>query len=246
MDNTPIEVFGRLFTKCTPRCKALPHATRIQAAARATLCRRQYHFRKAIGAEVTMDSTVSTGDTKLISTYVITIHRDGAAWEVEHRYSDWCELDRKLSRHLKQRPALPSRMPLYTSRRLIAHRRIALNGYLREVLKMSSDSALARMLLLDFLSRSHVYWQYMDIVKDWRDRSAHHQNIATSQSPKRLPLPEAGGPKQARRVPKRVNFGEGIKAKVAQFDMSSLSSLPPVTHVGNDGVREGFSVEKIF
>ena len=250
-----LEIFTRLFARCTSQTYGRQSsllAARIQAVIRGKLARRRYYSKKKIKAEVTRYSALNTGSNP-ITTYVIAVHRDDAVWEVEHRFSDWCELHRKLSEHLKQRPSLPPRWMI--GKRDAAYRTSALNRYLCQVIDQCNESSLGRIVLLNFLSRSHVYWQYIDHLKDWRDKAMPHKTIAwTRPSSKRLwsaprvSRPDAGDSpcKQTRRLVKRRSFGEDLKAKVAQLNMSSLSTLPPVEHVATEEPRKGFVEEHIL
>mmetsp|Transcript_9157 Transcript_9157/g.26991 ORF Transcript_9157/g.26991 Transcript_9157/m.26991 type:complete len:182 (+) Transcript_9157:2-547(+) len=106
----------------------------------------------------------------MITTYVISVERDGSTWKVEHRYSDWSQLDKRLERLAQGRPTLPPRSPLHTER-VAAYRQKALDAYLQQVLELSLGSPLVRSELLDFLSHSHLYWQYAGALYAWRQKA---------------------------------------------------------------------------
>ena len=142
-------------------------ATRIQAAARRQMCGQQYTAQREIKASVAQWVIEATAG---VTTYVIVVHRGGRTWEVQHRYSDWGQLDASLRKHLKQLPALPSRSTLkgvFASASLRAARKQLLSNWLKEAILLSDGVALARLELLNFLSTSHTLWQYADLLRRW-------------------------------------------------------------------------------
>ena len=154
-----------LFHRCLcfrPQPQATPpgpdlaeQATRVQAVYRGHLSRRR---KVSSRGELTaaIEGTKVAPGTSNVTTYVIVVQQKTKRWEVEHRYTDWVQLDAALSRHLKQRPAL-LRFPQLRGASSVKQ---VLNKYLQQVLALSEDVPKARTLLLDFLSISHLYWQY--------------------------------------------------------------------------------------
>lgn len=173
-------LLGHFVNRCLRPCLAQPTkrtamafkppAVRIQAVVRGMLSRSKHASFHVISAYVGKHQT--TEDTsKPIATYVICVRFGVRSWEVEHRYSDWCQLDVKLGQHLKQRPALPPRRIQSDSERVRTFRQHALDNYLQTVLKLSANAPKARNVLLNFLSQSHLYWQYADSLPGWMDRA---------------------------------------------------------------------------
>ena len=135
-----------IFSRCAPRRGPLPdaprdgthQATRIQAAVRGYLHRTQSPVHRSITAEIAEHYRTITDGTKSVTIFIIIVRHGGRSWEVEHRYSDWLELDSRLSEHLKQRPALPPRAPLRGSvemfrKQVTVFRIKALDSYLQQV-----------------------------------------------------------------------------------------------------------------
>ena len=133
-----------------------------QAWARGKRARRIFKGRRQLDAAVSGSRMLEGGgggrETR-VPVYVITAVRAGCSWKVEHRFSDWIELDARLAPHLPGRPALPPRMP-FRGRRVVAYRKVALNSWLQKVLVLTESAPIPRCTLIDFLSASHLYWIY--------------------------------------------------------------------------------------
>ena len=87
--------------------------------------------------------------------------RSGCCWQVVHRYSDWRSLDARLARLVHGRPSLPGRLPFGSrATSVVSYRQWSLNKYLQALLAATADLPVARTLLISFLSRSHMHWQY--------------------------------------------------------------------------------------
>jgi len=210
-----------------------PHATRIQAAARGRACRRLLSARLVIEAEVVHPKTIES-EGKTLTTYVVAVRRDGRAWEVEHRYSDWLQLDERLSGLLPQRPALPPRTLLQTQR-VEAYRREALDAYLQQVLQLATDAPQVRSELLDFLTRSHFYWQYACSLYCWKTRANKPRRFSAS--------------------PPKVRRGSSAKSRASTVSPKNSPKMKfeasPVIQVINDqsgksGKMEGNPIEPFF
>ena len=151
----PWNTLGSIVTIANARRPAL---LMIQAATRGLLCRRRlfgarHRIKAAVCGARLSESGVTNYAIASEHRYGLRYHR---TWEVEHRFSDWVALDMRLSRHLKQRPSLPPRLWRTAS----AFRTRALEFYLQQVLRLSTEAQHARGELLDFLTTSHLHWQY--------------------------------------------------------------------------------------
>ena len=102
------------------------------------------------------------------------------------------------------RPSLPSRMP-FRSGRITAYRQFALNGYLREVIRLSQPIPAARRTLLSFLRRSHMHWLYADDlaaplaapgILSLEDRAAIARHLADTGTPILFNRPNGAEPAQ--------------------------------------------------
>ncbi|KAL3911811.1 MAG: hypothetical protein SGPRY_008554 [Prymnesium sp.] len=137
-------------------------ALHLQACWRGALARRRLARATHLAAAVThvreMSKPSCLGGVR-VPAYVICLSRGGREWAVEHRYSDWRELHAQLSPLLPTLPPLPRRLP-FRGKRVTAARLPALHAYLQSLLHLAQASARARLLLTDFLSRSHQAWKY--------------------------------------------------------------------------------------
>ena len=134
----------------------------LQRCLRGFTQRRRYAAMYAFYAIVngTIDLRSSSG--KAVPAYTLTVVRGGRCWQVWHRFSDWVELDRQVTKCLPadvRMPSLPSRYP-FRSKGLATFRQFALNRYLQQLLLLIEDQPAARRITLDFLSRSHLHWLY--------------------------------------------------------------------------------------
>ena len=100
------------------------------------------------------------GDGVRVPAYVITVVRRGCCWEVQHRFSDWLALHRRLGElGVGPLPSAPARLP-FRGYAVTRHREYSLNRYLQAALPAAEPSPRGRALLLRFLCRSHMHWLY--------------------------------------------------------------------------------------
>ena len=138
-------------------------ATIVQTRWRGFILRKRYHSQKAFFAIVSGVVELTSGG-RSVPAYTITVVRGGHCWQVQHRFSDWLELDRQLAAKLpykaaSMRPSLPSRLP-FRSVTSTSHRQYSLNQYLHQLMPLCEPHPTARRTLLNFLSRSHLHWTY--------------------------------------------------------------------------------------
>ena len=138
-------------------------ATRVQSILRGYLQRTKYRSLAVFFAIVNGTVELRSGG-QTVPAYTLTVVRGCRCWQVSHRFSDWIELDRQLAKILPEeivRPPLPARYRLRTSR-VVSYRQFALNSYMQQLLPLVQPHVQARRLVLNFLSRSHLHWQYAD------------------------------------------------------------------------------------
>ena len=134
-------------------------AVRLQAAWRGGAARRRYAGARRLHAVVS-GSVQLRGDGVRVPAYVITVVRRGCCWEVQHRFSDWLALHRRLGElGVGPLPSAPARLP-FRGYAVTRHREYALNRYLQAALPAAEPSPRGRALLLRFLCRSHMHWLY--------------------------------------------------------------------------------------
>ena len=134
-------------------------AVRLQAAWRGGAARRRYAGARRLHAVVS-GSVQLRGDGVRVPAYVITVVRRGCCWEVQHRFSDWLALHRRLGElGVGPLPSAPARLP-FRGYAVTRHREYSLNRYLQAALPAAEPSPRGRALLLRFLCRSHMHWLY--------------------------------------------------------------------------------------
>mmetsp|Transcript_20156 Transcript_20156/g.33462 ORF Transcript_20156/g.33462 Transcript_20156/m.33462 type:complete len:336 (+) Transcript_20156:166-1173(+) len=130
-------------------------ATRIQCRLRKRAILRWYRDAREIFAIVSNSEELNSS----VTAYTITVLRCRCCWQVTHRFSEWRAMHLKLSPMLIQPPSFPSRVPFGGSF-VRSRRQFALNRYLQQVLPLTDTKPLARAIILSFLTRSHMYWEY--------------------------------------------------------------------------------------
>ena len=158
----------------------------IQAHARRLFARQAFRtILRPIAAKVMTHKILQDCGTPVtaITVYVISVRRGNNCWSVEHRFSDWCQLDNTLGKLLGgyNRPMLPSRFDMFGGERLAESRTLTLDDYLQRMIVLAAEAPLMRFVLTRFLSASHFHWEY-----DWRlevptSLNLHHKRNLSSR-----------------------------------------------------------------
>jgi len=206
-------------------------ATELQRKLRGLLQRRKYRSLQAFFAIV--NGTVELrASGKSVPAYTLTVVRGGRCWQVSHRFSDWVELDRQLAKTLPDgcdRPALPARYPFRTAR-IVAYRQFALNSYLQLLLPLVHPDVHARRILLNFLSRSHLHWQYADdfLASPRSDVPTGGEGASSSNAPWAIGgLRHGVGAQSASLPPSSLPHGDVPSVTDGSSGRTAVSSLVP-------------------
>ena len=137
-------------------------ARRLQTALRGKHERRKYAAARELYAIVT-GVELREGRSRPVAVYAVTVVRAGVCWQVFHRFSDWRRLHHVLGRLPRDAaarlPSCPAKLP-FGGGLVRSHRQFVLNRYLQELLAYCAARPAPRALLVSFLCRSHIFWEY--------------------------------------------------------------------------------------